>query len=245
MRSEVVVGPLDRCQDHSSDHDDVLASRRRLGQLHRHVSERAPQDGLVQLGQLSGNRHRPVRSARLNEVGECLGDPLRRLVEDSCSRLRSDLGKLLGPHHTLAFEEALEHETVIDQPTCHQGTDHRGRPWHDLNRKTRTSNCCHYSLTRVGDARHPGVAHQSDGLSSSDSINDLSGSIVLGVLVGHQQRPLWDAREVKKSPGPSRVLACDQVSTSQGVSSPRRQVTQVADWCANNEQSPAHASPLV
>ena len=100
-----------------------------LGQL----AERAPDDRLVELGQLAADGPRPVRPARLGEVAQGRRDAARRLVQDRPALVGRDPGQPLAPLAPGARQEPLERPARPGHPRCgDRGQDRRrARDRHD------------------------------------------------------------------------------------------------------------------
>ncbi len=126
------------------------------------LAERAAHDRLVQLRQLPGDGDGPVGSARLGEIGDRAGDPVRRLVEHDRASLGGDLGESPARSDPAARQEPFEHEAGRRQPTGHERGDECRRTGDGGDLEAGVEDRTDEQLPRVADPRRPGVGDHGD-----------------------------------------------------------------------------------
>ena len=218
----------DRARLPGRDDDDDLAP----GRLARRVFggklvERAAPHLLMQLGQFARHRRRP--GAKLEgEVGERLGEPPRRLVENERA---GDGGKrvdALPPRGLPGGQESLESEAVGGQAGDAKGRERRRRSRRDRDGEALRDRLRHKPIAGIGNERRPGVGDQRQRLALGDALERPRTGLGGVVLVVGRERPL-DAIAREQRARNAGVLGQNPVGPGQDRQSPERHVHEVAD----------------
>ena len=201
--------------------------RRAPGKRRPDFRRRAAQKLLVYFSELAGDYRRP-QSHHCLDVGECVQNPVRSLVEDQGARFLLQLRKHLAPLRRFRRKEAAEAERIRRQARGAQRA-HRGR--HPGNRHHR--NACvngrrHHSVAGIGDQRRPGIGDQRDVRPGFEFRDQLARASRFVVLVIADQR-FRDIQVLQKFARLARVLASDAIALAQDAPRPQRDVFQIAD----------------
>jgi hypothetical protein len=161
---------------------------------------------------------------------------VRRLVEDDRPPFAGEGGDPLRPPGTGPRQEALEDEPARRQPRRHECGDRRRRARDHDHVEAAVCRSAHHALARVGDARHAGVGHDGHGLASAQPVEDARHLRRLVVVVRRQQLLRPHARGLEQPTGAPRVLAHDDVGLGKGAHGARRQVVEVPDRRADEDE---------
>ena len=118
---------------------------------------------------------------------------------------------------------------TVDKPAHDERADGGDRAWDRRDRVPRVEHGAHQALTRIADARGPGVGRHGDIPAVVEHREDLGHAGGLGVLVADRQADPADAGVLQQPARPAGVLAADQRRRGEGVASSHRQVAEVAD----------------
>ena len=224
------------------DHDGDLAFELPVLEPGEDLLGAAPDHLLVELRQLTADR-----DASVPERGEDLSEkrvrPPRRLEEHDGPWI---VPERLHPSGAIAGtprEEPLEHEPIRREPGQDEGGDRGRRAGDHAHVDAAIHGELHHPIAGIGDARHAPVRDDRDVVAGFQALDELDGSIGL-VPLEHRHEGLADVEASQEAAGAPSVLGCDESDRRQRLASPAREVAEVADRRADEEEDAAHG-PMV
>ena len=155
-----------------------------------------------------------------------------------------ELGQSLCATAPFSGQEALEHESSGRQPAGHESGDGGGWTRHDFNEIAAGRGGAHESLAGIRDAGRARVGHDGDSFTAPQPIEHLTDARGFRVIVDDEQRRrAFDAGVREQPTGAARVLAADDIGSSQRFDGSGREVAHVADWSGNQNEGGRH--PLI
>ena len=184
-------------------------------------------DLLVQLGQLTAERDRAVRTEGSGQVVQRAAQLVRGLVEDHRAGLVLQKGQPFAAVTLGDGQKALEHKAGRGLAAGRQRRDagRCRRDGHDPD--AALVGLADDLLAGVADAGHTGIAAQGAILPSLDAVQD-GLAVVERVLIVADHR-LFETQMVEQPQRDAGVLSRDEVRQAEGSRHTRRHVIQIAD----------------
>ena len=209
----------------------------------RKLPKGAAIDGLVRLGELSGDHRRTIAAKLRGKIGEGRGNAVRRLEENQRAWLVGEAGEMCAPLTLARREKALEAESADGQPGDGQCGGDRGRAGYGLDVHAGIARGPNQLEARVRQQRRAGVAHECDGFSGREPRQDLRHTLCFIVRMERQQRSR-DAERLQQRTAVTRVFGGNRIRALERLPGARADITHVADrrrddlqpaaWLAHN-----------
>ena len=181
----------------------------------------------MQLGQLTAERDRAVRTEGSGQVVQRAAQLVRGLVEDHRAGLVLQKGQPFAAVPLGDGQKALEHKAgrglAAGRQRCDAGRCRRDG--HDPD--AALVGLADDLLAGVADAGHTGIAAQGAILPGLDAVQD-GLAVVERVLIVADHR-LFEAQMVEQPQRDAGVLSRDEVRQAEGSRHTRRHVIQIAD----------------
>jgi hypothetical protein len=199
---------------------------------------------LVQLRQLATEARPPARSERGGEIRERGADAIGRFVEDHGGALVAQRADQLLARAGLARGEAEEQEAIARQPRADERGQRRRRSRDDLDLRTACHGGGHGARARIGDAGHAGLADHGHALTGRERGDQLLRPHGLVALEQRHDPPAgidraMEIRVREQRLRGARVLGGDHVGLAQHARGAEREILEVADRRAHDEQRAA------
>ena len=224
------------------DHYGDLPFERSPVELGEDLLGAAPDDLLVELRQLSADR-----DASVPEGGEDLSEqrvhPSRRLEEHDRPWIVPERLQASAPIAGTPREEPLEHEPIRREPRQDEGGDRGRRAGDHAHVDAALHRQLHHPVAGIGDAGHAPVRDDGDIVAGSETSHEFDGAIVL-VPLEHRDERFAEVEVSEEAAGAPRVLRGDERDRRQRLARPVREISEVADRRADEEEDAAH-TPMV
>ncbi len=160
----------------------------------------------------------------------------RRLEQHDGLRASRDALEQLRASFAAAREEAREPKRAVDETRERDGRWDRARPREAFERQAGLDHRADEPGARVADARHPGVRDERNARACGHEAEHAGKVGVRGVGRKRDEPTAVDLEMRKQLPRAARVLGRDDRDAPQRVERPERDVTEVTDRCADEQE---------